>query len=542
MRERKGTTSVWLATGSVVPRTPLEADTEADVCVVGAGIAGLSAAYELAREGLRVVVLERDDIGSGETGRTTAHLVTAFDDRFFDIEKHRGDKVAWVLAESHGRAIARAGEIVSEERFAASYEVVDGYLVLAEGYERDYLEKELEAAHRAGLENVRLLDRTPIEGYYWGPSLVFPRQAQFHSLAYLSGLVDAIERRGGAVHCGTRVHEVEDGTPAKVRTARGPTVRAQDVIVATDTPFIDRVKMHTKQAAYRTYVVGLKIEKGAFPHALLWDAGHPYHYVRVQTLPDGAELLISGGEDHKTGQAQDQEARLDRLEMWTRERVLAGDTLYRWSGQVMEPMDGVAFIGRNPGDEHVFIVTGDSGNGITHGILGGLLLRDLVLGRDNPWAETYDPSRKPLSGLGRWAKENLNAAGYYADWVTPADVSSTESIERGTGAVVRRGAKKCAVYRAGNGDTYERSAVCTHLGGIVCWNPLERSWDCPAHGSRFDPNGRVLNGPAKDGLAPAPPEKASRRRKAPDATAASRTRPTRGRGQRRTPRAPRPRA
>jgi glycine/D-amino acid oxidase-like deaminating enzyme/nitrite reductase/ring-hydroxylating ferredoxin subunit len=368
--------------------------------------------------------------------------------------------------------------------------------VLARGHERKDLEDELAAAHRAGLADVRLLERAPIASFDFGPALHFPRQGQFHPLGYLDGLVAAIERRGGVVHCGTDVEAVEDGSPAKVHTRNGRTVRAKDVVVATDTPFNDRVTMHTKQASYRTYVVGLRIVPGAFPRVLLWDTGHPYHYVRVQRLPDGGEVLIAGAEDHKTGQADDPASRLDRLESWTRERIPAGERLFGWSGQVLEPTDGIAFIGRNPGDEHVFVVTGDSGNGITHGILGSLLLRDLILGRESPWAATYDPSRKSLKSLGTWAKENLNAAGQYKDWVTPADVDSVESIAPGQGALVRRGAKKCAVFRDTGGRLHARSAVCTHLGGIVCWNPLEESWDCPVHGSRFDADGKVLNAPA----------------------------------------------
>jgi glycine/D-amino acid oxidase-like deaminating enzyme/nitrite reductase/ring-hydroxylating ferredoxin subunit len=506
MRDTKGTISVWRATGSVPPREPLSRDTGADVCVVGAGIAGLSAAYELAREGRTVVVLERDGIGSGETGRTTAHLVTAFDDRYAEIEEHRGPEAARALAQSHGRAIERAAQIVAAERIDASFERVDGYLMTGDGDGPGVLRKELEAARRAGLGSVQLVERAPVASFDTGPCLLFPGQAQFHPLAYLGGLAAAVERMGGTIHCGTNVEAVEDGTPAKVRTTGGASVVASDVVVATYTPFIDRVKMHTKQAAYRTYVVGMRLGAGAFPRVLLWDTGHPYHYVRVETLPDGGDLLIAGAEDHKTGQAHDQEERLGRLEAWTRERVRAGETVFRWSGQVLEPTDGVAFIGRNPGDEHVFIVTGDSGNGVTHGILGSLLVRDLVAGRENPWAATYDPSRKPLESLGRWAKENLNAAGQYKDWVTPAETDSAASIRPGDAAIVRRGMKKCAVHRDAGGGLHERTAVCPHLGGIVGWNPLERSWDCPAHGSRFDCEGAVLNGPANVALGPAPPE------------------------------------
>jgi glycine/D-amino acid oxidase-like deaminating enzyme/nitrite reductase/ring-hydroxylating ferredoxin subunit len=500
VRRSSVTESIWHATASIPARPPLAGDIEVDACVVGAGIAGLSAAYEISREGRSVAVLERDGIGSGETGNTTAHLVTAFDDRFFVIEGRRGKDVARTLAQSHGAAIDRAEEICRDEGFDAQFERVDGYLVLSPDHKRDHLEKELEAAHHAGLVDVELLERCPAAA---GPCLRFPRQAQFHALRYLDGLARAVEKRGGVVHCGTNVEDVEDGEPAVVKTTGGATVRARNVIVATDTPFIDRVTMHTKQAAYRTYVVGLQSLPDGFPRVLLWDTGRPYHYVRLQRLPEGGDALVVGGEDHKTGQAQDQTERLARLESWARERFRVGERLFRWSGQVMEPADGVGSIGRNPHDKHVFIVTGDSGNGITHGILGGLLLRDLVAGRKNAWEETYDPSRKPLSSLGEWTKENANAFAQYVDWAAPADLKSTDDLPPGQGAVVRHGVKKAATYRDSNGDVRACSAACTHLGAQVCWNPLEKSWDCPAHGSRFDVDGKVLNGPAGKPLGPA---------------------------------------
>jgi glycine/D-amino acid oxidase-like deaminating enzyme/nitrite reductase/ring-hydroxylating ferredoxin subunit len=496
------TQTVWYATNSPTRLPPLLADLETDVCVVGAGIAGLSAAYELASEGKRVIVLERAEIGSGETGRTTAHLVTAFDDRFFEIAERFGEDAARTLANSHSRAIARAAEIVEQEHAAAVFEWLDGRLMLAPGFERDHLEKELAAARRAGLVDLRIEDDARIASFAVGPALCFPRQAQLDPLAYLSALAAAIERRGGRIFGSTQVVSVEDGSPARVITARGATVRAADVVVATNTPFVDRVKIHTKQAAYRTYVVALRMLGSAFPRELLWDTGWPYHYLRAHTLPDGGELLIVGGEDHKTGQANDGNERLEKLEAWARARIATSETLYRWSGQVMEPVDGVAFIGRNPGDEHVFIATGDSGNGMTHGILGGLLLRDLILGRQNAWAQTYDPARKPLTSLARWAKENLNTAAQYADWVTPAEVQRLGDIERCAGAIARCAARKVAAHRDANGELHTLSAVCTHLGAIVSWNALEQSWDCPAHGSRFSVDGSVLNGPTHQGLPP----------------------------------------
>jgi Rieske Fe-S protein len=294
-----------------------------------------------------------------------------------------------------------------------------------------------------------------------------------------------------------------------VKTEDGFTVRATDLVVATNTPVNDWVKIHTKQAAYRTYVIGSRIPRGSVPRALYWDTPDPYHYIRLDSGTNQRDdVLIVGGEDHKTGQEDNPEERFRCLEEWTRDRFpMVEDFEFRWSGQVLEPVDYLAFIGRNPGDErHVYIATGDSGNGITHGTIAGMLLKDLITGRENPWATLYEPSRITLRAAPEFARETLNVAAQYADYLTPGEVESIAEIRPGTGAIVRRGARKLAVFRADDGSVHERSAVCTHLYCIVEWNSVESTWDCPCHGSRFDAYGRVINGPAGTDLAMIEPE------------------------------------
>jgi Rieske Fe-S protein len=247
----------------------------------------------------------------------------------------------------------------------------------------------------------------------------------------------------------------------------------------------------------------LRVPKGSVTKALYWDTPDPYHYLRLQNLGED-EMLIVGGEDHKTGQSDDAEERFERLEAWTRERFpTVKEVEYRWSGQIMEPVDGLAFIGQNPGDKNIFVVTGDSGNGMTHGTIAGILLTDLIQGRQNEWTALYEPSRISLKATPEFAKENLNVVAQFRDYVTGGDVDEVGEIASGAGAIIREGLKKIAVYRDSNGEVHKYSAVCPHLGCIVEWNSTEMTWDCPCHGSRFDPQGKVLNGPAISGLAPA---------------------------------------
>ena len=508
------TRSPWFASVDTPARPPLSGDTRADVCVIGAGIAGMSAAYMLACEGRSVVVMDDGPIGGGQTGRTTAHLSNAMDDLYQTIAKIHGAEGARLAAESHTAAIDRIETIAGIESIHCDFERLDGYLFTPPGTSTDILARELEAAHAAGLPEVELVARAPLADFDTGAALRFPRQAQFHSLEYLSGLTAAIERRGGRIVCGTHADEVTGGTPARVKTPHG-TVECDAVIVATNTPIVSRVLIHARQAAYLTYVIGAVLPPRAMERALYWDTEDPYHYMRLHTLSARAvggdsdepvDVLIVGGEDHKVGQADDADTRWQRLEAWTRERVPhIRRVAFRWSGEVMEPVDRLGLIGRNPNDHaNVFIATGDTGMGMTHGTIAGMLLTDLVVGRANPWERLYDPSRVRPRAVTTFLDEAANMAAQYADWLTPGDVAAVEAIAPGTGAVMRHGLGKVAVYRDERGVVHARSAVCPHLGCIVDWNHAERTWDCPCHGSRFDCHGRVINGPANADLAQAP--------------------------------------
>lgn len=496
-----GTTTLWHADVDLRVRPPLTDDGRADVCVVGAGIAGMMTAYLLAREGRHVVVLDDGPIGGGETGRTTAHLSDALDDRYTRLASLHGADGAMEAAASHRAAIELIATIAEQEQIDCDFAHVAGYLFAAGDDGATRIADERNAARRAG---VAVDDTTepPCSPFGSGAVLRFANQARVHPLKLLDGLARCIERDGGRIHSGTHVTAVEGGSPVRVSTDRGHTVLASSCVVATNSPISDYVVTHMKQAPYRTFAIAARVPSGSVPDALYWEDADPYIYIRVQP-GTGHDWLIVGGEDYKTGQQHDDDERLDRLVAWTRKRFPVSDVGYRWSGQVLEPADGLAFIGPNPdGADNIYIATGDSGHGMTHGAIAGMVLTDLIAGRASPWAALYDPRRVTMRAGGELAKENLNVAAQYADWVRPADATSGDDVPAGSGRVVRRGARMIAIYRSEQGELTERSAACTHLKCVVQWNDLEKSWDCPCHGSRFAPNGDVLNGPA---LTPLPP-------------------------------------
>ncbi len=472
--DSQASTSIWMATANTPSQSRLKENIRTDVCIIGAGIAGMTTAYLAGREGRSVVVLDDGLIGGGMTGRTTAHLSNAYDDRYVEIEKTHGAEESRLTADSHTAAIYKINEILTAEKIDCDFEWLDGFLFAAKPDDVELLNEELAAAHRAGLGGVERVARAPINSFDTGAALRFPRQAQFHPLKYLEGLSRAIMRDGGRLFAETHATKIEsDGKEVRIETGHDPVVSSEVVVVATNTPVNDRVAIHTKQAPYVTYVIGLRVPKDSVTRALYWDTGDPYHYVRLQT-ENGYDVLIVGGEDHKTGQANDGEERFGRLEEWTRERFpQAQEVQYRWSGQVMEPVDGLAFIGRNPLDaDNVYIATGDSGQGMTHGTIAGMLLTDLIQGRENKWERLYSPSRIRLKSLPELASENLNVAGQYLDYITTDRTDKAHKLSR----------------------------VCPHLGCIVAWNSTEQTWDCPCHGSRFSAEGRVYQGPANSDL------------------------------------------
>ncbi len=498
-RSNKETISLWHKEDVGCPEfAALNHDINADVCVVGAGISGLTTAYFLQKhEGKSVVVIDSWTVGSGETGRTTAHLTYAYDDGYATLAKQFGNEDLRVIAGSHAAAIDQIEAIVRDEHIDCDFERIDGYLTAMSPDQEERLEQEISACEKAGLPNLSRIPRIPLSQTNGGKALRYPAQATFNMARYMAGLAAAFQKCGGQIFTKTRAMEIHDGDHPYVETENKNRIDAASIIVATNTPVNDWVKMHTKQAAYRSYVVAFKIPKDSYPGFLLWDLEEPYHYARL-SRGDEEDYIIIGGEDHKVGQANDADERYNRLEAWSRAHFSGlGPIVCRWSGQIMEPVDHLAFIGRNPGSKNVYIVTGDSGNGITHGTIAGMLIPDLVQGRENPWEKLYDPARISLKSAGTYIKENTNFVGcMVSDWAAPSEVDDVNEIRPGQGAIMRKGLSKVAIFKDEGGVVKECSAVCTHLGCVVQWNAGEKSWDCPCHGSRFDTDGKVLNGPA----------------------------------------------
>jgi glycine/D-amino acid oxidase-like deaminating enzyme/nitrite reductase/ring-hydroxylating ferredoxin subunit len=489
--------SVWMNIRVAPDAKPLDGDASADTVVVGSGIAGLSTAYELAARGQTVIVLDRGAIGSGMTARTTAHLTSLCDDSFDSLINKRGVDVAKQFYLSQASAIDRIEKVQANESIECDFRRLDGYLFPALGTDPSNLDSSLEATQKAGMP-VEDTQGIPFKGLKDVRCLRYPDQGAFHPLKYLRGLAAVLKKRNMRLCSETIVEEVleEDGG-VTVKTQSGHRVRAGAAVIATNSPINDRLAIHSKQAPYRTYAMAFDLPHGSLPDGLYWDTLDNYHYVRLQPKDSKSDHLIVGGADHKSGEADDADVRFEAIEAWMRNLLpRLGKQTHRWSGQVLNPVDFTSFTGRNPGSDRVYVHTGDSGQGITHGVVASLLIAGLIVDGRHPWAEIYDPARKPVSAAGAFISENLTALKNFAEYVAPGELKSVEELKPGCGAIMRDGLKKVAAYRDKSGSLHLHSAACTHLGCHVHWNSLEVCWDCPCHGSHFAVDGTALNGPA----------------------------------------------
>jgi glycine/D-amino acid oxidase-like deaminating enzyme/nitrite reductase/ring-hydroxylating ferredoxin subunit len=493
------TTPYWSTSSSFPQFAKLADDAEADVVVVGAGITGLTAAYLLAKAGRRVIVLERGRCAATDTGHTSAHLTMVTDTRLSQLVKRFGRTHAQAVWDAGLAAIATIDDIVREHAIDAGFEWVDGYLHAPLGDasdQTDSLQAEATLAGELGfdaeyLESVPFMDR---------PGVRVANQARIHPRRYLGGVASAFAALGGRIHEHSEADEFCDD-PRRVK-ANGHTVTCEEIVIATHNPLVGfggiagATLFQTKLALYTSYVIAGRVTRGVVPDALWWDTADPYQFVRVEPHRDH-DVVIFGGEDHKTGQQEDTESCYLRLEERLRVIVPDVELTHRWSGQVIETPDGLPYIGRSA--HRQYSATGYAGNGLTFGTLAGLMISDAILERSNPWAELFDPGRKALTrGLWDYVKENVDYPYYLIrDRFAGAEAKSLRAVKRGQGKVVERNGAEVAAYRDAAGTVTLRSAICTHMGCRVAWNTAERTWDCPCHGSRFTPTGEVISGPAE---------------------------------------------
>ena len=477
--------------GEPAPRGTLRAD----VLVVGAGMTGISTALNLQERGRKVLLVDRRGAVEGETGKTTSHCTSFLDTRYAELVRSYGLAPTRRLLDLTRTALQTL-EARAQRHAPNSFGHVPGYLLTEDASELQRLREELSTLESLGAEGV-VWDDAQLPWRQARAGLRWDRQGWLEPRAYLAGLLRAFLGAGGRFLEGVQVKAVHDGAPCRVDAGALELVAERVVIATHDAPFL--LKFIPKLPAYRTYAVAMRAESG-FPRALAYDTDDPYHYVRCHPAPEGLVAII-GGEDHKVGHDDDPVARWDRLEAWARERLPVGARITRWSGQILEPLDGLPLIGAVDGAGRVAIATGYSGSGMIWGTVAAELLTAQVLEGDHPESSLLSPRRlDPKRQWKRFLAENLDFPKQLVLDRLHRPPQPDGPLAAGEGRVLRVEGKDLAVSRDAEGNLHAVSAICTHMGCRVAFNGAEQSWDCPCHGSRFDLDGQVLNGPATRAL------------------------------------------
>jgi len=486
--------SFWIDSTPKTAYPSLENTVSVDVAIIGAGIVGLTAATLLKRAGKTVAVIESRQVVTGVSGHTTAKITSLHQLVYADLIKQIGESKARLYAESNQAAIECIAAFVAAEEIDCDFSRQSAYTFALSNDELGQIKDEVAAALKLGLP-ASFVQETSLPFAIAG-AIKFANQAQFHVRKYLLHLAKNISGNGSHLFENARVEKVEEDNPCQVVTDGG-VINAQDVIVATNLPILDRGLFFAKTHPQRSYIVAAQIEPSKAPEGMFIGIGKHSHSIRT-TPDDGGLLLLVGGEGHKVGTVTNTEECYQKLEDYVRDRFDIGSFAYRWSNQDMVSFDGLPYIGKlTPLNHHIYVATGFSLWGMSKGTMSGMLLSDLILGKDNPYTELYDATRATPFLKPELIKNGIDVATrWVGDRFKGLESSSFSEVTNGEGKLLTIDDEKIAAYRDEQGTVHAVSAVCTHLACIVSWNSAEKSWDCACHGSRFSCDGKVIQGPA----------------------------------------------
>lgn len=469
-----------------------------DVLIVGAGITGITTALLLQKAGTNCLLVDGKNLAYGTTSGTTAHLNTFFDATYPEIDSAFGEEASKLVATAGAEALQTIKDLINEYKIDCDFEEKDGYLFSQNEKETKDLAKILESSKNAGVE-VEEVEKNGVP-LAFDHSLLFKKQAQFHPLKYVLKLAEEFQKLGGMILENTFIKETTYEEPIHTAKTDDQIFKAKNIVYATHLP--PGVNLFSFRCApYRSYVLGIELSDGNYPDCVSYDMKEPYHYFRMHKIDD-KQILILGGEDHKTGHA-DPETAFKNLEAYARQYYNIKSIRYKWSAQYYTPVDGLPYIGLIPtGDEKIYLATGFNGNGMQFGTLSATIISDLILGKENEYADLFRPSRmKPIAGFTEFIKENADVAYHFvADRLSTEDLTYLSKLKPDEGKVVEFKDEKLAIYKSKAGKITALSPVCTHAGCIVSFNAVEKSWDCPCHGGRFDIDGKVLTGPPRQNL------------------------------------------
>ncbi|MBH5316812.1 FAD-dependent oxidoreductase [Paenibacillus sp. GSMTC-2017] len=491
--------SYW--TNSIhLPEYPsLKEDLQVDVVIVGGGITGITAAYLLVNEGLKVAIIEADKLLHGTTGHTSAKITAQHDLIYDEFIQNAGKNTARLYYEANIAALTFIQEMINKHHIDCDFTHQDAYVYATTEEYALKLDKEAAAYKELRIEG-HLVNKLPIDLEIY-KALVMKNQAQFHPLKYLAHLTQIITEKGGYIFENTTAVNIETGEQPVVLTNGGARVTGNYVLSCSHFPFYEGAGLYsTRMHAERSYIIAAKTKK-EYPGGIYISADEPKRSLRYATI-NGEQMILISGESHKTGQGGETLKHYEPLEVFGQQLFELENISYRWSAQDLITLDKIPYVGQiTSGQKNVLIATGYRKWGMTNGTAAALLLRDIVCDKKNKYQELYTPSRFHMNpSLKNFLVENANVVGHLIKGKFEMPQKSIHDLSNDEGAVITINSHRKGAYRDIEGTLHIVDTTCTHIGCEVAWNNGERSWDCPCHGSRFSFTGEVLEGPAEKPL------------------------------------------
>ncbi len=493
------TNPYWIESTEESRFPKLDRDIEVDIAIIGGGIVGISSAYLINQAGFNTTVIEADRILNGTTGHTTAKITSQHGIIYSNIVRQMGEELARQYADANQAAIQHIADIVDTIGIDCDFKRRSAFVYTCTNKYVDKLAKETQTAADLGIK-ASFLDGVPLP-FDTKAAMRFDDQAQFHPLKYLKALAQEFINEGGSIYENTAAINIERGNKPVIITREGNNITADKVIVATHFPFFDGGGLFfTKIYPEKSYIVAAEIEE-QFPEGMFISAESPGRSLRSQPYNNG-EIVLFAGEHHKTGHGEDTNLHYQNLYNFARDNFNVRNVPYKWSTQDYMTLDGVPYVGvLTPQDPNLYVATGFGKWGMTNGTAASIILRDLIVLGDNPWAQVYSPSRffLKLSGVKAFVMQNAHVAKDLLSGKIEA-LPDCQAIAEGEAKIIKFEDDRIGVYKDENGDLHMVDTTCTHLGCELRWNNAEKTWDCPCHGSRFSFKGEIVEGPAIFGL------------------------------------------
>jgi glycine/D-amino acid oxidase-like deaminating enzyme/nitrite reductase/ring-hydroxylating ferredoxin subunit len=485
----------WIASTPDTNYPVLEDGVKVDVAIIGGGIVGITTAFLLKRSGVKVAVIEANKILKGTTGHTTAKVTSQHGLMYDKLINQFGREKARQYAESNESAIQLIADIIKEKNIDCDFSWKPAFIYAQTDKYIEKIVKEVEAAGSLGIKasfQKELSLPFEVKG-----ALRFDNQAQFHPRKFLLELAKDIPGDGSYIFEGSTMVDIEETDASNIVVTRdGKRLTAEKVVIASHYPCYDRLGLYFSRIySDRSYLLGIKV-KEKIPEGMFISAESPTRSIRSTPFENG-ELLILGGEHHKTGHGKETNTHYENLAKFAYENYTVENILYRWSAQDCMTMDNIPFVGHlTEKTKNIYVATGFKKWGMTNGTASAMILTDLITKDSSPWSDVYNPSRFiNIASVGNFAAQNLDVAvNFVADKISPAPQDA--EVKKGEAKVIKMNGDKVGAYRDDQGVLHVVDITCTHLGCELHWNEAEKSWDCPCHGSRFNYDGGVIEGPA----------------------------------------------